>query len=94
MALLDLLSENFCVGSVCFMPANFLDVGGGASQQRVYQALKLILELNPKGVFINIFGGITRCDIVASAIVQTLKELPNLPPIAIRLTGTNEKEGI
>jgi succinyl-CoA synthetase beta subunit len=74
--------------------ANFLDVGGGASKDRVYKALELIFKLQPKVVLVNIFGGITRCDIVAQAIIQTLKDFSDAPPMVIRLTGTNEKEGI
>jgi succinyl-CoA synthetase beta subunit len=50
--------------------------------------------LNPKGILINIFGGITRCDIVAEAIVLALTEFPNSPPMAIRLAGTNEQQGL
>ena len=75
-------------------PANFLDVGGGASKERVYKALELIFELKPKAVLVNIFGGITRCDIVAQAIIKALKNFSDAPPMVIRLTGTNEKEGI
>jgi len=88
MALLDVLSE------LGLQPANFLDVGGGASKERVYKALELIFKLKPKAVLVNIFGGITRCDIVAQAIIQALNDFSNAPPIIIRLTGTNEKEGI
>ena len=88
MALLDVLSK------LGLQPANFLDVGGGASKERVYKALELIFQLKPKVVLINIFGGITRCDIVAQAIIQALKDFSDAPPMVIRLTGTNEKEGI
>jgi len=88
MALLDVLSE------LGLQPANFLDVGGGASKERVYKALELIFKLQPKAVLVNIFGGITRCDIVAQAIIQALKDFSDAPPLVIRLTGTNEKEGI
>jgi len=88
MALLDVLSE------LGLQPANFLDVGGGASKERVYKALELIFKLQPKAVLVNIFGGITRCDIVAQAIIQALNDFSNAPPMVIRLTGTNEKEGI
>ena len=88
MALLDVLSE------LGLQPANFLDVGGGASKERVYKALELIFKLKPKVVLVNIFGGITRCDIVAQAIIQALNDFSNAPPMVIRLTGTNEKEGI
>ncbi len=88
MALLDVLSD------LGLQPANFLDVGGGASKERVYKALELIFKLQPKVVLVNIFGGITRCDIVAQAIIQALKDFSDAPPMVIRLTGTNEKEGI
>ncbi len=87
MALLDVLSE------LDLKPANFLDVGGGASQERVYKALKLIFKLKAKCIFINIFGGITRCDTVAKAILQALNNFTDIPPMVIRLTGTNEAEG-
>jgi succinyl-CoA synthetase beta subunit len=88
MALLDILSQ------IGLKPANFLDVGGGASKERVYKALELIFKLKPKCVFINIFGGITRCDIVAEAIIQALNDFKDNPPMIIRLAGTKEKEGI
>lgn len=88
MALIDVLSE------LNLQPANFLDVGGGASKERVYKALKLIFSLNPKAMLVNIFGGITRCDIVAQAIIQAVDDFSDAPPMVIRLTGTNEEEGI
>jgi succinyl-CoA synthetase beta subunit len=88
MALLDVLAQHGLAGM------NFLDVGGGASRDRVYQALKLIFTMRPKAVLINIFGGITRCDVVADAILHTLQEFPNAPPMVIRLTGTKETEGV
>ena len=88
MALLDVLSE------LELQPANFLDVRGGASKERVYTALELIFKLKPKSVLVNIFGGITRCDVVAQAIIQALMDFSDAPPIVIRLTGTKEKEGI
>jgi succinyl-CoA synthetase beta subunit len=88
MALLDVLFE------LGLNPANFLDVGGGASKERVYKALELIFKLNPKAVLVNIFGGITRCDIVAQAIIKALSNISDAPPMVIRLTGTKEKEGI
>ncbi len=88
MALLDVLSN------MGLKPANFLDVGGGASKERVYKALKLLFELNPKVVLVNIYGGITRCDIVAEAIIQALQDFENTPPMVIRLTGTRDTEGI
>ena len=88
MALLDVLSQ------LGLKAANFLDVGGGASKERVYKALELIFNLKPKCVLINIFGGITRCDIVAEALIQALNDFKNAPPLVIRLIGTNDKEGI
>ncbi|GAH36758.1 unnamed protein product, partial [marine sediment metagenome] len=88
MALLDVLSE------LGLKPANFLDVGGGASQERVYKALELLFKMNLKAVLVNIYGGITRCDIVAEAIIQALEDFKDTPPMVIRLTGTNDKEGI
>ncbi|MHA1240160.1 MAG: succinate--CoA ligase subunit beta, partial [Promethearchaeota archaeon] len=88
MALLDVLSE------LGLHPANFLDVGGGASKERVYKALELIFKLSPKAVLVNIFGGITRCDTVAQAIIEALNNFSDAPPMVIRLTGTKEKEGI
>lgn len=75
-------------------PANFLDVGGGASSERVYSAVKLLLE-HPrvKAVFINIFGGITRCDEIANGVVKALNETGFGKPIVVRMLGTNEEEG-
>ncbi|OIO31698.1 MAG: succinate--CoA ligase subunit beta [Candidatus Hydrogenedentes bacterium CG1_02_42_14] len=75
-------------------PANFLDIGGGAKRERVKDALKIILtDKNVKAIFINIFGGIVRCDEVAHGVISAKKELGISVPITIRLTGTNEKEG-
>jgi succinyl-CoA synthetase beta subunit len=88
MALLDVLAQHGLAGM------NFLDVGGGADKDRVYEALKLIFTMKPKAVLINIYGGITRCDVVADAILHTLKEFPDAPPMVIRLTGTKETEGV
>jgi succinyl-CoA synthetase beta subunit len=88
MALLDILAQHGLAGM------NFLDVGGGADKDRVYEALKLIFTMKPKAVLINIYGGITRCDVVADAILHTLKEFPEAPPMVIRLTGTKEAEGV
>ena len=75
-------------------PANFLDIGGGARRERVKEALKLLLK-NPrvKAIFMNIFGGITRCDEVAIGVVEALKEVDLKKPLIIRLVGTNEEEG-
>ena len=75
-------------------PATFLDVGGGASEESITQALKLVLH-NPqvKVIFLNVLGGITRADDVANAVVNVSKEHETKKPIIIRLTGTNEEEG-
>lgn len=88
MALIDVLSNRG------LKPANFLDVGGGASKERVYKALELLFKINPKVILVNIYGGITRCDVVAEAIIEALKNFQNTPSMVIRLTGTNETEGI
>lgn len=75
-------------------PANFLDVGGGASQDKVAAAFKLILaDSNVEAILINIFGGIMRCDIIAEGIVCAAKEVGLTVPMVVRLQGTNEKEG-
>lgn len=74
-------------------PANFMDVGGGTGMESTARALEILLAKNPKVVFINIFGGITRCDDVANAFVKVKKER-NIPvPVVIRLVGTNQDEG-
>ncbi|MDB9767377.1 ADP-forming succinate--CoA ligase subunit beta [Candidatus Pelagibacter sp.] len=75
-------------------PANFLDVGGGASKEKVSAALKIILsDKNVKGILINIFGGIMRCDVLAQGVVDAAKEINISVPLVIRLAGTNFKEG-
>jgi len=75
-------------------PANFLDVGGGASKEKVAAAFKLILsDKNVKGILINIFGGIMRCDILAQGVVDAAKEINLSVPLVVRLAGTNFKEG-
>ncbi len=75
-------------------PANFLDVGGGASQERVEQAFKILLaDESVKAVLINIFGGIVRCDMVANGVVAAAKNLGVSIPIVARLEGTNVEEG-
>ena len=75
-------------------PANFLDVGGGASQERVEQAFKILLaDTNVKAVLINIFGGIVRCDMVANGVLAAAKNLGVSIPIVARLEGTNVEEG-
>ena len=76
-------------------PANFLDVGGGASKEKVSAALKIILsDKNVKGILINIFGGIMRCDVLAQGVVDAAKEINISVPLVVRLSGTNSKEGI
>jgi len=75
-------------------PANFLDVGGGASKEKVTAAFKLILaDKNVKGILINIFGGIMRCDVLASGVVEAAKQINLSVPLVVRLAGTNYKEG-
>lgn len=75
-------------------PANFLDVGGGATADRMTHALDIVLaHQDVKAVFINILGGITRCDEMANGIVEAQKQLPRQVPIVIRMIGTREKEG-
>jgi len=75
-------------------PANFLDVGGGTSEERVREAFHILLsDSNVKAVFVNIFGGIVRTDLVANGIVNALKNVDLKIPIVIRLVGTNEEEG-
>jgi succinyl-CoA synthetase beta subunit len=76
------------------MPANFLDVGGGAQAEKVAAALRIILsDPNVKAVLFNIFGGITRCDEVARGILKALKEMDRQVPMVVRLVGTNYEEG-
>ena len=75
-------------------PANFLDVGGGASKEKVSAAFKIILsDKNVKGILINIFGGIMRCDILAQGVVEAAKEIKIEVPLVVRLAGTNFEEG-
>ena len=75
-------------------PANFLDVGGGASKEKVTEAFKLILaDKNVKGILINIFGGIMRCDVLAQGVVEAAKQVNLSVPLVVRLAGTNYKEG-
>ena len=75
-------------------PANFLDVGGGASKEKVSAALKIILsDKNVKGILINIFGGIMRCDVLAQGVVDAAKEIKIEVPLVVRLAGTKFEEG-
>ena len=71
-------------------PANFLDVGGGATKEKVAAAFKIILsDANVKGILVNIFGGIMRCDIIAEGVVAAAKEMAIKVPLVVRLEGTN-----
>jgi succinyl-CoA synthetase beta subunit len=75
-------------------PANFLDVGGGASKEKVSAAFKIILsDQNVKGILINIFGGILRCDELAKGLIKAAKEVKLNVPLVVRLSGTNFQEG-
>lgn len=75
-------------------PANFLDVGGGATKEKVTEAFKIILgDSNVKGIFVNIFGGIMRCDVIAEGIVAAVKEVDLTLPLVVRLEGTNVEIG-
>ncbi|MEN2751829.1 ADP-forming succinate--CoA ligase subunit beta [Psychrobacter sp. FBL11] len=75
-------------------PANFLDVGGGATKDRVVEAFKIILEdSSVEGVLINIFGGIVRCDMIAEAIIAAVKEVDVKVPVVVRLEGNNAEKG-
>jgi succinyl-CoA synthetase beta subunit len=71
-------------------PANFLDVGGGASKEKVTEAFKIITsDPNVKGILVNIFGGIMRCDIIAEGVLAAVKEVGLKVPLVVRLEGTN-----
>lgn len=75
-------------------PANFLDVGGGANKEKVTEAFKIILrDPNVKGILVNIFGGIMKCDIIAEGVIAASKELGLKVPLVVRLQGTNVEEG-
>ena len=75
-------------------PANFLDVGGGATKEKVTEAFKIILgDEHVKGIFVNIFGGIMKCDIIAEGIVAAVKEVELTLPLVVRLEGTNVEKG-
>jgi len=88
MATMDIIKLNGA------FPANFLDVGGGASKEKVTAAFKIILS-DPavKGILVNIFGGIMRCDIIAEGIVEAAKEVSLSVPLVVRLEGTNVQQG-
>lgn len=88
MATMDIVKQN---GGE---PANFLDVGGGASQETVTQAFRIILrDESVRGIFVNIFGGIMKCDIIANGIIAATKELGLTVPLVVRLEGTNVELG-
>ena len=88
MATMDIIKLN---GSE---PANFLDVGGGATKEKVTEAFKIITsDRNVKGILVNIFGGIMRCDVIAEGVVQATKEVGLEVPLVVRLEGTNVDEG-
>ena len=75
-------------------PANFLDVGGGATQEQVTKAFSMILKSDKvKGIFVNIFGGIMKCDVIANGVVAAAKELGLKVPLVVRLEGTNVELG-
>ena len=75
-------------------PANFLDVGGGATKEKVTQAFKIIVsDPNVKGILVNIFGGIMKCDIIAEGIIAAAKEVSLKVPLVVRLEGTNVELG-
>ena len=75
-------------------PANFLDVGGGATKERVTEAFKIILsDDNVEGILVNIFGGIMRCDVIAEGVVAAAREVALSVPLVVRLEGTNVELG-
>ncbi|MBK3494405.1 ADP-forming succinate--CoA ligase subunit beta [Viridibacillus sp. YIM B01967] len=75
-------------------PANFLDVGGGATAEKVTEAFKIILsDANVKGIFVNIFGGIMKCDVIAEGVITAAKEVGLSVPLVVRLEGTNVERG-
>ena len=75
-------------------PANFLDVGGGATKEKVIAAFKIILgDANVKGIFVNIFGGIMDCNVIAEGIVEAVKEVGLKLPLVVRLEGNNVAKG-
>jgi succinyl-CoA synthetase beta subunit len=75
-------------------PANFLDVGGGATKEKVTEAFKIITsDPNVKGILVNIFGGIMRCDVIAEGVVAAVKEVGLKVPLVVRLEGTNVETG-
>ncbi|MBI5516365.1 MAG: ADP-forming succinate--CoA ligase subunit beta [Deltaproteobacteria bacterium] len=88
MATMDIIAH--CGGS----PANFLDVGGGATEEAVTRAFEIILESpQVKGIFVNIFGGIMKCDVIATGVINATRKLGLRVPLVVRLEGTNVDEG-
>ncbi|HPA37169.1 MAG TPA: succinate--CoA ligase subunit beta, partial [Phenylobacterium sp.] len=88
MATMDIIKLNG------MFPANFLDVGGGATKEKVTAAFKIIMaDPNVKGILVNIFGGIARCDILAQGVVEAVKETGLSVPLVVRLEGTNAQQG-
>ena len=76
-------------------PANFLDVGGGTTAERVAEAFKLLLsDAKVRAVLVNIFGGIVRCDLIAEGIIQAVREVGIEVPVVVRLEGTNAEQGL
>ncbi len=76
------------------MPANFLDVGGGANKQQVTNAFKILLsDKNVKGILVNIFGGIMKCDTIAEGVIAAAREVKLAVPLVVRLEGTNVELG-
>jgi succinyl-CoA synthetase beta subunit len=76
------------------MPANFLDVGGGTSAEKVAEAFKLLLsDAKVKAILVNIFGGIVRCDLIAEGIIKAVREVGVKIPVVVRLEGTNVEKG-
>ena len=75
-------------------PANFLDVGGGATAKRVIEAFKIILDnANVEAILVNIFGGIVKCDLIAEGIISAVEQIGVRVPVVVRLEGTNVKKG-
>ncbi len=88
MATMDIIAH--CGGT----PANFLDVGGGATEEAVTKAFEMILkDPEVKGIFVNIFGGIMKCDVIAAGVINATKKLGLKVPLVVRLEGTNVEEG-
>jgi succinyl-CoA synthetase beta subunit len=88
MATMDIITQHGAA------PANFLDVGGGATKEKVTEAFKIIVDdKDVKAIFVNIFGGIMRCDVIAEGIIAAAKEINLKVPLVVRLQGTNVEQG-